>query len=133
MFTVMACTLSMRNFQSKEQILFSTLCHDLVLMDGSKCCFAARCSSGLSPSLGKQSIHVGGSITVTDHDFIWLLDAGTVDTKFVVFIKSLRFKAAPAVSLSVRIETDEAEEWCEDGWEKALFDMGVVAHAMKEK
>jgi hypothetical protein len=104
-------------------------------MDGSKCCFAARCNSGLSVQLRKQSIHICGLITVTDHDFIWLLDAdaGIVDTKFVMFIKSLGFKSAPAVSLSAWQEVDEAEEWREDGWEKAPIDMNLVARVMKDK
>ena len=65
---------------------------ELVLMDGSFTCFAARLNSSLMPKLfGHSTMPLGTKVTVLDHEFIWMWNEKLLETRTVMFIKDFKW------------------------------------------
>jgi hypothetical protein len=71
-FVVLLCVVKESCFKGSDLNTGVATCYDLVLMDGSKTCFAARVNSGLTKKLYGYTILPGASFTAKDWDMILL-------------------------------------------------------------
>ena len=106
--------------------------YELVLMDGSYCCFVARLNSGIIHKLLSTKIIPGSRITVLDHEFIWLLDDDDIiNRRTVMFIKDFKWELPP-------LEAKNREALVVDSWRgpdlnKDRFLIEVIDKVMSTK
>jgi hypothetical protein len=134
-FVVLSCLQKERCFKGSDLNTGVATCFDLVLMDGSKCCFAARLNSGLTKKLRGYNVLPGASFTVKDYDMI-LLSHDTEEpilNRLVMFVKDFEWTTAPSANYFRYPEMAAAEEWTTDTFQKALFDFDVVKDVEQSK
>lgn len=67
----------------------------MALMDGSDTLFAARFNSGVVHKLNGEFLGPGDSVTVKDHEFIWVHEENMSQLQTVVFIQDFERSGAP--------------------------------------
>ena len=107
--------------------------YDLVLMDGSYSCFAARLNSGIIRKLNGHELGRGAKITVNDHDFIWMWNEDLLETRTVMFIKDFEWEHSPALHQLKQRESLEVQSWRSSEFNKDMFDSTPLDKVMREK
>jgi hypothetical protein len=122
-FVVMSCVVKERCFKGSDLNTGVASCYDLVLMDGSKTCFAARLNSGLTKKLHGYTVLPGASFTVKDYDIILLTHDSNepILNRMVMFVKVFSWQTAPSYNTFGYPEIDSSDEWTTDTFQKVFL------------
>jgi hypothetical protein len=134
-FVVLSCVVKERCFKGSDLNTGVASCYDLVLMDASKACFAARLNSGLTKKLHGYNVLPGASFTVKDYDMILLSHdfEEPILNRMVMFVKDFEWQTAPSANHFRYPEMAASDEWTTDTFQKANFDFDLVCDVERTK